>query len=795
MLSALATTSLATAALAATASASTTLSLATPTLTATALEHVAIDEARLERQTRHERMRTHVKWLVASKVHGISNQAKLAGALGVSSPWLSQYMNGRNQHGPLKPSQLRERRADLLHLLRLHQLPTETPTAAEAAAAAAAAAEGAAAVKPPKPTPVAPVFAAAPKHAVLSVNLADVAGWQQGGQCHLMALGVPVLGDGRWVIPCPGGSEGRKLQLRVGLRGRRTLSARSHASVAGRTFEWWLEAIAARHEIASHGGPLWVAREVGSADALERIVGRAPRPGGGYTGPSSSELLWQAIARRCGLDAPRFTGIVQTGLIHPSVQALLEAVEEDGDGLPSLTGFGSRSGGVGGLRQSRLREIGNVAGTAFVQAMESVCPGDPEAAFAQLLKRQSFQCFLPERVRKALGKHALRDEALKLPFVTGLVEVYHKLDGFRTRRQHLALFAPFFPYKVTMELFGVTRWHVLMARLHAGEHGAERPVPPAVASFRVKPEAAIKLNAFANSPENVQIMACNGGKAHDCVVGLKQVPEKLWLKYQKETADWPVELRVERSSFLTFFNQPGCFQILRAKSCLCGPCHEHGTLNFEALAELIATLTPHLGAKVGGAIKLRAEQLHGYLAHEYRGHCALQSPVATQCISHALSGSATWSCECDHEEHDMSDARDNERFELVDDVRKLIGSLRDKRPAVQDSEEWEAMLDVADEDLSRFEHSLELYVQHLLRKALSSSITPRALKSVEKFLTRCHLIVDYKQKWLPVKHNETQSDSFGKRGKSIWGGCAIRFDRSTGDYQVLNVRIGTLVPT
>ena len=51
-------------------------------------------------------------------------------------------------------------------------------------------------------------------------------------------------------------------------------------------------------------------------------------------------------------------------------------------------------------------------------------------------------------MRKALGKHAMRDEALKLPFVQGLVHVYHKLQGFRARRQHLALFAPFFPYKV-----------------------------------------------------------------------------------------------------------------------------------------------------------------------------------------------------------------------------------------------------------------------------------------------------------------------------------------------------------
>ena len=241
--------------------------------------------------------------------------------------------------------------------------------------------------------------------------------------------------------------------------------------------------------------------------------------------------------------------------------------------MPSLTGFGSRRGGVENLGVRHLRRVGASAGVAFVQAMESVCPGAPEVAVSQLLHRRCFQRFLPEHVRKALGEDALRDAALQLPFVAGLVDVFHALEGFRARRQHLALFAPFFPYKVTMELFGVTRWQVLMARLHAAEHGAERPVPPAVTSFRVKPEAAGKLNAFANSPENMQIMACNGGKAHDCIVSLKQVPEKLWQKYEKESADWPADLRVSRTKFLELFNQPGCFQILRAKLCLCGPCH------------------------------------------------------------------------------------------------------------------------------------------------------------------------------------------------------------------------------
>ena len=43
----------------------------------------------------------------------------------------------------------------------------------------------------------------------------------------------------------------------------------------------------------------------------------------------------------------------------------------------------------------RLRDIGAAAGVAFVQAMESVCPGEPEAAFSQLLKQQ--KALHPER--------------------------------------------------------------------------------------------------------------------------------------------------------------------------------------------------------------------------------------------------------------------------------------------------------------------------------------------------------------------------------------------------------------
>eukprot|EP00966_Prymnesium_polylepis_P231870 5364330-Prymnesium_polylepis.1 len=130
-----------------------------------------------------------------------------------------------------------------------------------------------------------------------------------------------------------------------------------------------------RHDVSVHGGPLWIARELNSSiSALgQRIIGRAPLARGGYSGASSPELLWLAISQHCGSDTPRYTGVACTGLIHPSVQALLLAVDEDGDGLPSLSGFGSRRD-VTNLKDRRLRAIGAAASVEFVQAMESVCP-------------------------------------------------------------------------------------------------------------------------------------------------------------------------------------------------------------------------------------------------------------------------------------------------------------------------------------------------------------------------------------------------------------------------------------
>ena len=71
--------------------------------------------------------------------------------------------------------------------------------------------------------------------------------------------------------------------------------------MAGRSFEWWLEAIDARHDPTHHGGPLWVARELGRISELgKRIVGRWQGGDGRHAGPSSPGLLTKAIAAHCG---------------------------------------------------------------------------------------------------------------------------------------------------------------------------------------------------------------------------------------------------------------------------------------------------------------------------------------------------------------------------------------------------------------------------------------------------------------------------------------------------------------
>ena len=80
--------------------------------------------------------------------------------------------------------------------------------------------------------------------------------------------------------------------------------------------------------------------------------------------------------------------------------------------------------------------------------------------------------------------------------------MYKELKGFRAKRQLLSIFAPHFPYDVTMRMFGVGRKTVYFAKLHAGEYGGARPVPPSLVSYRIRPEAAAGVTAFVSKPND-----------------------------------------------------------------------------------------------------------------------------------------------------------------------------------------------------------------------------------------------------------------------------------------------------
>jgi hypothetical protein len=117
--------------------------------------------------------------------------------------------------------------------------------------------------------------------------------------------------------------------------------------------------------------------------------------------------------------------------------------------------------------------------------------------------------------------------------LTLTTQVHKELKGFRAKRQLLSVFAPHFPYDVTMRLFGVGRMAVYHARLHAGEYGGARPVPPSLTSYRISPEAAEGVTAFVSKPEYTQTLASAPGVNSTPITELTLRPEALWRQLRR----------------------------------------------------------------------------------------------------------------------------------------------------------------------------------------------------------------------------------------------------------------------
>ena len=211
------------------------------------------------------------------------------------------------------------------------------------------------------------------------------------------------------------------------------------------------------------------------------------------------------------------------------------------------------------------------------------------------------------------------------------------------------------------------------ARLHAGEFGAETAVLPSKVSFRLKPEQVEFLADFVNRPELTQTVASNQG-ASEWICELSLTPEQLTRKYHSIVPD---HLRICRTEVLDYLRQK-CFRLQRAKSCLCGPCEEHGWQNFEDLIEIIRNLG--LGADATAGFIAQVKKLQEYLKHEYRRLCTNSLQVgcqgsATLCIRYALCGEGEFSCSCKETEHAMNFEQCNERFYLIADLRDVVRGL------------------------------------------------------------------------------------------------------------------------
>ena len=144
-------------------------------------------------------------------------------------------------------------------------------------------------------------------------------------------------------------SGGAPLHLRDGLQGRRAFAFRQGSATGGRSFEWWIQRLEARHDPILHGAPLWVARELtdSPANVEQVIIGRRTIPSTGlHGGPSSAALLASAVAEYCGV--ARINALAFTGLLHPAVQEFL-------DNAASAAGLTEPEAPV---RLNALREVG-----------------------------------------------------------------------------------------------------------------------------------------------------------------------------------------------------------------------------------------------------------------------------------------------------------------------------------------------------------------------------------------------------------------------------------------------------
>jgi len=194
------------------------------------------------------------------------------------------------------------------------------------------------------------------------------------------------------------------------------------------------------------------------------------------------------------------------------------------------------------------------------------------------------------------------------------------------------------------------------------------------------------------------------------------------------------------------------------ETCCCTTCIEKGAAAFDLLQELIKEVHGNSAlADQRGAV---AKNLEVYYERYYRSLLLRGSEDINRCMTHALSHPTDpdFQCVCAHEHGAECEIMQQDvaflqevRADIVDRVTTLDDAQREHLL-------WK---------LNACEVLLSKYKAHLLRKTWDREAYKRL---VSRLTASCALIIiDYGQKVEPMRHNESQSECFGKAGISQFG--------------------------
>ncbi|KAK3245434.1 hypothetical protein CYMTET_44994 [Cymbomonas tetramitiformis] len=401
---------------------------------------------------------------------------------------------------------------------------------------------------------------------------------------------------------------------------------------------------------------------------------------------------------------------------------------------------------------------------------------------------------------------------LDSPFYRGMISSYRSAvseiavamdpDTRRAARkravQLLSLVAPHFPYAVVEETFQCSHRAVYNARLHAAHNGGGDYVPKRgkqAYKSRVSLETLTHFVQFKTRDDVVTTVAYTRADKTQTVekYQLQEGVQDLAQKYFRECALMhvkPVSISVFEKIFYA-----GDYVNKTARTCVCHQDLFYGTENFEAMESCILSLTDSLiehskavscnAAGVDQAIPLftpngmtavltpaiqglkesllaMLKRVRTYYRTDFNVHAQAESTCATHCVQYALSNSADprFQTACSHT-HSMSCPDCNLAIYFVKEMQSLLKSACNvsvlKGP---DLERLTFALEECEAHLSK-------YVGHRVRTVHQHGVPGAEMASMG--YCEAYIIMDYMNKWLPLKHMATTSDAFGQAGESVHG--------------------------